>query len=47
MLHFQQELEKFGVFFGRDHFKLYDVHSYHQLLNVNDEKSESFLMELI
>lgn len=39
MLHFQQELEKFGVNFGRDHFKFYDVHSYDQLLNVNDEKS--------
>ncbi len=39
MLHFEQELKKFGVRFGTDNFKFYDVHSKHQLLNINDEKS--------
>lgn len=39
MVHFERELKKFGVRFGRDNFKFYDVHSNHQLLKVNDEKS--------
>jgi hypothetical protein len=36
--HLEQELKKFGVKFGRGNYKMYDVHSDHTLLSLDDEK---------
>jgi hypothetical protein len=39
--HLQQELQKFGVAFGRNNYQMYDVHSKHGILSVRDDKSGS------
>ena len=39
--HLQQELQKFGVVFGRNNYQMYDVHSKHGILSVRDDKSGS------
>ena len=39
--HLQQELQKFGVAFGRNNYQMYDVHSKHGILSLRDDKSGS------
>eukprot|EP00597_Dinobryon_sp_UTEXLB2267_P000745 CAMPEP_0170072634 /NCGR_PEP_ID=MMETSP0019_2-20121128/10237_1 /TAXON_ID=98059 /ORGANISM="Dinobryon sp., Strain UTEXLB2267" /LENGTH=182 /DNA_ID=CAMNT_0010281731 /DNA_START=223 /DNA_END=767 /DNA_ORIENTATION=+ len=39
--HLEQELKKFGVLFGRNNYKMYDVHKIDTLLSFQDEKSGS------
>jgi len=39
--HLQQELQKFGVLFGRGNYQMYDVHSKRTILNVRDDKTGS------
>ncbi len=39
--HLQQELQKFGVAFGRNNYQMYDVHSRHGILSLRDDKSGS------
>jgi len=39
LLHLQNELEKVGVVFGCDGYKLYDVHDQENFLSVNDKKT--------
>jgi len=39
--HLEQELQKFGVVFGRGNYQMYDVHSKHTFLNVRDDKTGS------
>jgi len=39
--HLEQELKKFGVIFGRNNYKMFDVHKYDTLLSFEDEKSGS------
>mmetsp|Transcript_19695 Transcript_19695/g.27054 ORF Transcript_19695/g.27054 Transcript_19695/m.27054 type:complete len:298 (+) Transcript_19695:127-1020(+) len=39
--HLEQELKKFGVLFGRNNYKMFDVHKYDTLLSFEDEKSGS------
>lgn len=37
--HLQSQLERFGVKFGREAYKIYDVHTMMQLLSVSDPKT--------
>jgi hypothetical protein len=39
MLHLQQELSHFGIIFGRNNYKLYDVHKRKNILSLKDEKT--------
>lgn len=37
--HLESQLKKFGVKFGRNHYRLYDVHNVKNLLSVDDPKT--------
>ena len=41
IVHLQEQLEKFGIVFGRNNYQMYEVHLLHGILSVRDCKSGS------